>query len=262
VGQERDVRSGCVRRLFLGNHIPKFVRRLINMKTRAIMALVTVAGAAAAANAQTGGQATYSLQFSNGTNSITLTAGQSTSVSVFVSFTPGIGSQYGTAAPLQGEILGLNNGGFSITGAGVGTATGNFGVLAGTGHPSLTAPYNFLPGVATNQGTSAGNSQNGVLWGHQFIFSPVHPLPANPAKVWEGTFTMGAGATNGQINLSFTGMAATGVDVSSGPPSAGAIPWVADFASNAGAGGTILVPAPASLALLGLGGLVALRRRR
>ncbi len=227
------------------------------MKTRAIMTLVAVAGAAVAANAQTGGTATYSIQFSNGTNSISLTAGQSTSVSVFVSFDPGLGASYGTALPLQGVILGANNGGFSIGGVGSGGGSGNFGVLPGAGHPSLMAPYNFLPGVATNQGTAAGNNLNGVLWGHQFIFSPVHPLPANPAKVWEGTFTM---VTNGQVDFSFNGMALTGIDVSSGPVAAGAIPWVADFASSGGT--AVITPAPASLALLGLGGLVALRRRR
>ncbi len=236
------------------------------MKTRLIMALTAVAGAAAAANAQTLGTATYSLRFSNGLNTITLGPGQSTTVSVFVSFDPGLNAWVGSAPPLQGQVLGLNNGGFSITGTGVGGGTGNFSVPAvipgpPPQHPALQAPWNFLPGIATNQGTSSGASHNGVLWGHMFM-GPVHPLPANPAFVWKGTFTIGAGSTSGQIDLAFTGLATTGIDVSSGPIANMGIPWVADYASDPGVGGTIFVPAPASLALLVLGGLVALRRRR
>ncbi len=80
--------------------------------------------------------------------------------------------------------------------------------------------------------------------------------------MWKGVFTMGAGSTSGQINLAFTGLALTGIDVSSGPISQGAIPWVATFDSSPGVGGTIFVPAPAAFALLGFAGLGALRRRR
>jgi PEP-CTERM motif len=223
------------------------------------MALSVTAGAAAAANAQPPGIATYSLQCGNGENTIILGPGQSTTVSVFVSFDPGIGAQVGTAMPLQGEVLGLNNGGFSITGTpSGGNATGGFG------QPQQLFPYIPPPGPAPfpTQGTSVGNSHNGVLWGHQFIFTPVHPLPENPGKVWTGIFTMAAGSTSGQINLAFTGLSLTGIDVSRGPISQGAIPWVADFASSPGVGGTIFVPAPATLALLGLGGLLAFGRRR
>ncbi len=226
------------------------------MKISAIMALMAVAGAA---NAQSG-TATYSLQFGNGLNTIALGPGQSTTVTVYVSFDPGIGAQVGSALPLMGTVLGLNNGGFSITGTpGGGNATGNFSVLPGPGHPSLIAPYNFLPGVATNQGTSAGNSHNGVVWGHAFIFTPVHPLPENPGKIWTGTFTTDAGSTSGQMNLAFTGLAVTGIDVN---PSLVWFPWVAEFASDPGIGGTIFVPAPAGLALFGLIGIAALTRRR
>jgi hypothetical protein len=225
--------------------------------TRPITTLVSIAGAAVAANAQTGGVATYSLQFSNGTNVISLLPGQSTTVSVFVSFNPGLGAPYGTAPPLQGFVLGANNGAFSITGTPSGTASGTFGVLPGTGHPSLMPPYNFLPGIATNQGTSTGLSHDGVIWGHAFLF--IQQWAFNPAKVWEGTFTV---TSAGNITFAFTGLAATGIDVSSGPVSVGAIPWVAEFATSPGVGGMIVIPAPASLALLGLGGVIAVRRRR
>jgi hypothetical protein len=231
------------------------------LRTPAIVALMSFSGAAT--SAQTLGTATYSLRFGNGLNTITLGPGQSTTVSVFVSFDPGIGAWIGSAPPLQGEIRGLHNGGFSITGSSVGGGTGNFSVPPGTGHPALQAPWNFLPGIATNQGTSSGASHNGVLWGHAFMGgSPAHPLPVNPALLWKGTFTIGAGSTSGQIDLAFTGLATTGIDVSSGPPSQGGIPWVADFASNPGIGGTIIVPAPASLALLGIGWILTMPRRR
>ncbi len=236
------------------------------MKTRSMAALAVVFGAAAPAAAQaTFGTATYSLQFGNGLNAIALAPGQSTTVTVYVAFSPGIGAQVGSAPPLQGLVLGLNYGGFSITGTpSGGNAAGNFSVPAvipgpPVQHPALQFPYNFLPGVGTNQGTSAGNSHNGVIWGHGFLLTPVHPLPENPGRVWMGAFTMDAGSTSGQINLAFTGLTNTGIDVNT---PFGSIPWVADFASNPGAGGTIFVPAPAGLALFGLTGVVALGRRR
>ncbi len=233
------------------------------MKTLANMALMAVAGAAAAASAQPLGTATYSLRFSNGLNTITLGPGQSTTVSVFVSFNPGVGAWVGSAPPLQGQVLGLNNGGFSITGTSVGGGTGNFSVPAvipgpPVQHPALQAPYNFLPGIATNQGTSSGASHNGVIWGHGFF--QFYPPAANPGFVWQATFT--ATSATGSIQLAFTGLPVTQIDVSSGPIGSMTIPWVADYASDPGVGGTIFVPAPAGLALAGLGGFVALRRLR
>ncbi len=233
------------------------------MKTCAIMALMAVAGATGAVNAQPLGTATYSLQFSNGLNTITLGPGQSTTVSVFVSFNPGLGAWYLSGPHFTGQVLGLNYGGFSITGTpSGGNPTGSFSLLPGPGHPSLVSPYNFLPGLATMPGTSAGLGHNGVLWGHDFLFTPVHPLPENPGKVWTGIFTINPGSTPGQINLAFAGLTATGIDVSLGPIANMAIPLVADFVSNPGVGGTIFVPSPASLGLLGFAGLGAMSRRR
>jgi hypothetical protein len=230
------------------------------MSIRAIMALAAVAGSAGTASAQPG-TATYSLQFGNGLNTITLGPGQSTTVSVFVSFDPGIGAWIGSAPPLQGEIRGLHNGGFSITGSSVGGGACNFSVPAGTGHPALQSPYNLLPGILTNQGKSSGASHNGVVWSKSLFYgAPVHPLPANPGFVWKGVFT--ATSETGAVQLAFTDLAITGIDVSSGPIHLGAIPWIADFTSDPGIGGTIFVPTPASLALLGIGGVVTLARRQ
>jgi MYXO-CTERM domain-containing protein len=230
------------------------------MRALLIRALIAVAGAATAANAQPLGTATYFLKFSNGSNIIALGPGQSTTVSVYVSFEPGIGATIGSAPPLQGPVLGLHNGSFSISGFASGGFFGVFSVPApGTTHPALIAPYNFLPGVLTHQGTSVGMSHNGVIWGMGFQFTPVHPLPANPAKVWEGVFTSITGGH--PMIFSITGLGSTGILTSSGPVFAGNIPWIATFASDPGQGG-LIVPAPAGLALLGLGGLVGFRRRR
>lgn len=217
------------------------------MKTRAILALVAVAGTAVAANAQN--TATYSIVFNsagavsgNGTNNIQVNPGSVVTATVFVTINPGIGAMVGNP---PGAVQGLSDGGFSISG---GTGAGSW--AAG---PSLVAPYNFPLG--TNAGTPAGGNVNGVLWGLGFLLQLPHPSPNSPDDVWTGTFN--AGAALGVSNFTFTGLATTGVFYG------GPIPAVLGYTSNAGAGGSIsVVPAPASLALLGLGGLVAARRRR
>jgi hypothetical protein len=156
--------------------------------SRHLAGLLSLAVLATAAEAQTLGTATYHIEFGNGSNQVSLAPGQSTTVTVLLSFDPGIGTVIGSAPPLQGPILGLNDGGFSVTGTPSGGATGNFAVLPGTGHPSLAAPYNFLPGIATTQGTPVGNSLSSVIWGMNIW--ELHPLPANPGVVWSGTFTL------------------------------------------------------------------------
>ncbi len=224
--------------------------------------LLAWAALATAAEAQTLGTATYHIRFGNGSNQVFLAPGESTTVTVLVSFNPGIGAIIGSAPPLQGPVLGLNDGAFSITGAPSGGATGNFAVLPGANHPSLVAPYNYLPGVGAMPGTPAGNSLNGVIWGMGFVVWPPHPLPANPGTVWKGTFTVSAASGPGQIDLAFTGLGDTGI-LAVMTASTNNFTWIATFSSSPGAGGTIFtIPAPAGLALLGFGGLVAPRHRR
>lgn len=210
------------------------------MKTRAIMALMAVAGTAAVASAQ--GTATYSIAFGSagGPNTVQLNPGQSTSVFVNVSFSPGVGGGTPPAA-------GLSDGGFGINGGGGGWSGG-----------ALPNPWGAqaVGGVGVNAGTGSATGVSGVVWGYGFLFNLPHPFPQNPANVWTGTYT--AGATAGVFNVSFAGLAPTGVFAG-----ATGLPTVVTYASNGGQGGSItIVPAPASLALLGLGGLVAARRRR
>ncbi len=224
--------------------------------------LLAAAAFASAADAQTLGTATYHIEFGNGSNQVFLAPGESTTVTVLVSFSPGIGVVIGSAPPLQGPVLGLNDGSFSITGTpSGGGATGNFGLLPGPNHPSLVAPYNWLPGIATQPGTPAGNSVNGVVWGLGFLFQPLHPLPANPGVVWTGTFTVAPASGGGTIDLAFTGLGPTGILVSSSPPG-GAIPWVATYGSAPGLGATIVVPGPAAALAFALAGIPAARRSR
>ncbi len=224
--------------------------------------LLALAAFASVADAQTLGTATYHMQFGNGTNQIVLGPGESTTVTVLVSFNPGIGVVIGSAPPLQGPVLGLNDGAFSITGTPSGGATGNFGLLPGPNHPSLVWPFNFLAGLATLPGTPAGNSLNGVVWGMSLWWVPPggHPAPWNPAAVWTGTFTVAPASGAGLINLAFTALGPTGIVVSG--PTPGSLPWVATYGTDPGPGATIIVPAPAAALALALAGIAAARRAR
>ncbi len=220
------------------------------MKTRAITALVAAAGAATAASAQV--TATYSIAFGapNGPNTITLPQGASTSVYVNVTY----------AGQAPNPILGLADGGFSLTGLASGGATGGWGVDSNTASPTYSLPNPWgaqaVGGLGVSVGTPAGNANlNGVIWGYGFLFNSNHTSPGNPATVWQGTFT--ATSATGVFNVSFTGLEPSNVFTNTAP-----FPTPVGATSLPGVGGVITIPAPASLALLGLGGLVALRRRR
>jgi hypothetical protein len=202
------------------------------MKTR-VIALSAVAGLASIASAQTP-SFQYSIQAP-----AQLAPGASGTVTVLVGFTPGVGG-----AVTGGAVLGLSSGAFGITGNS-GSWSANVGI----------APYNFLAGVATNPGTPAGSNVNGVIWGNGFGPPLGTVSTVNPTPVWSATFT--AGATNAVINVVPSG--AHGVWYM---PTGGTISSELTSTAVQGASATILVPAPASLALLGLGGLVAARRRR
>ncbi len=224
-----------------------------------IPALLACAGLAPASLGCTLGTATYHIRFGNGTTQVSLGPGESTTVTVLVAFDPGIGSVVGPWPPLQGQVLGLHTGSFSVTGTPIGGATGTFAVLPGPNHPSLVWPYNFLPGSATQQGTAAGNSLSGVIWGMAFLFTPWHPLPENPGVVWTGTFTVAPASGPGRIDLSFTGLGLTGIAATQNPFTQWFLP---DYSSDPGPGATIYVPAPAAALALALAGTPAARRSR
>lgn len=214
-----------------------------------LIAATLLAGLATSASAQTG-TATYSIAFGSagGTNNIALLPGQSTSVFINVSFTPGVGQPY-----QGGTVAGLSDGGFSISSSGA-----NPGLWSGL---TLPNPWGAqaVGGVGVNPGTPSGTGGvNGVIWGYGFLFGLPHPFPQNPATVWQGVYTCGPELS--VINLSLTGLAPTGVFI--GLPGGG-LPTVVNYNSDPGIGGTILrIPAPATLGALSLGAMTLARRRR
>ncbi len=218
------------------------------MKARRVVAGLAVAGAAAAARAQVA--ATYAIAFGspNGPNTTTLAVGQT--VDVFVNIT------HSGSAP--NPILGFGDGAFSITGASVAGGAGTWGVDSNTASPTYSLPWPWgaqpVGGLGVSVGTPSGNGLNGVIWGYGFLFS-FQPAPGNTANVWRGTFTA---AAQGSVNVAFTGLEPTSVFTSTP-----GIPTPVWGTSLPGVGGSItIIPAPAGLALLGLGGVAALQRRR
>lgn len=224
--------------------------------TRAFSVLAAIVGAATDASAQY--TATYQIMFASdapgtigsGTNAITVPHGAPVHAVVSVLIDPDIGA----LSPI-GPVWGIADGGFTLSGSGV-AGLGSWGNL------TVPAPYNFLYGIATTSGTVAGYNVHGAIWGTGgpwVLPVPTPPGPiTNPDDVWSGTFT--ASLTNtGTLNFTFTGLAQTNVWM--GYP--GTFPLGTAFQNVPGPGGSItIIPAPAGIALLGLGGVAALRRRR
>ena len=203
------------------------------MKTR-VIALSALAGLASVASAQTP-SFVYSLSSSAGTN---LTAGQTTTITILCQFTPGVGGIVNTPIGPR-PVLGLSSGSFNVVGA-----AGGWGGLA------LQAPYNF---IGTTVGGIAGGNVNGAIWGNGFGPPLGTVSTVNPTPLWTGTFTY----PGGNVLLQVNGVGNHGVWA--GNPGEFSV----ESLSTAVQGGSItLIPAPATLALLGLGGLVASRRRR
>jgi hypothetical protein len=218
-----------------GKRFPGFVRRLFNMKTR-VIALSALAGLASVASAQT-----PSFQYSIQGAPAVMAPGATASITILCGFTPGVGGIVNTPIGPR-PVLGLSSGSFNI----VGTVNGSaFSSLA------LFAPYNF---IGTTTGAAAGSSVAGAIWGNGFGPPLGTVSTVNPTPLWSGTFTQGNTATTLQLNP----VGAHGVWA--GNPGEFAVESLST--ATQGANVIIDVPAPASLALLGLGGLVAARRRR
>lgn len=202
------------------------------MKTR-VIALSAVAGLASIASAQNP-TFTYSIQAPAALN-----PGETAVITVLCGFTPGVGQNVTTSLGAL-PVMGLESGGFSLSASG-----GSWSGL------SLLSPVNFVLG--TSVGTIAGSNVNGAIFGTGFV-PPAVPSSVNPTPVWRGTFTMPATA----VNLTVSG---------NGNHFLWAQHPVLAVTTNgataaSGQASIALVPAPATLALLGLGGLVAARRRR
>ena len=116
----------------------------------------------------------------------------------------------------------------------------------------LLAP---MAGPGTSEGLATGNGVDGIIAG-QLNFPPagIYADDTNPIAFWSATYTASA---EGVFDL---GTQTTKFDVYVARDSSLSESRLADMAE--GRGTITVVPAPASLALLGLGGLAAARRRR
>lgn len=217
------------------------------MKTRAL-AVLAVAGLAAVAQAQDTTM-TYSIVW----DKASINPGETNTGKVVVEIKPGIGSTIlWTTAPGKGQAGILKAFASSIFDT-LSVLNGNQGTLAWTVPAAL--------GVAGIPGTS--NGAGGITGTNAGQVAP----PLNPTPVLDNPITV--------LNISWTGNAGFSGDVNYGIKSSsgkmfldistGGNPiWVGHNATSRvdGQGGFTVVPAPASMALLGLGGLVAARRRR
>jgi hypothetical protein len=249
------------------------------MKTRAVLALTVLAGMAAAAQAQTVPTATVTLNWKNTGSTVAaptqnpVQPGQSIDIWVNVAFT-GLGGPVG-AGNISGlgtlfmDILGTRAGTFAGSEnpimAGFGGTTGNATTRDRYGRPVdgdggwRTGPWVLNPDPIS--GTAVANLQAG-----QF------PLPGgdvNPAQpVNEIVRVRWTPATYDAGNVSFTpqkaAAATTGVQlyVTDAAQSHTAINVEIPNITWVGVSNIPIVPAPSSLALLGLGGLLVARRRR
>lgn len=216
------------------------------MKTRAILALTALAGTAGMAIAQPATQ----IRFSNGTNEITVAAGAAVPVSIYAVGMPNVGTSIPWTTPPGTGQAGQYNGFLSV----LMDMQASGGSWSG---PTIPGGMGYQVPPFGNPGTPSGSNVTGINIG--VGFNP--PVTGNEFILWSGTITVGAADVNLSTLIKATGNPPqTGFEVALG----GIIPGlnVSHFVQTANGTGVIHVPAPASLALLGLGGLVAGRRRR
>lgn len=213
------------------------------MKIRAL-AVLAVAGLAAATNAQPIETITYSVEW----DQASITGGSNTGA-VYATITPDIGTttawntKPGTGQ--AGKLMAFA----STIGNLVNTANGLNGTLDWTVPTDVNAAN--IKGTADGSGGIAG-TQSGQFG------PPVNPAPntKQKVKILDLKWTLGV-AGNYSVSWDFNATSSkVFLDV-------GLASWVGENAAKvSGKGGFNVTPAPASLALLGLGGLVAGRRRR
>ena len=187
-------------------------------------ALVAVAGVAAAASAQS-----LNINVANPT----LGPGESTAVTLSAGYG---GTDYAVAGVATRFISSVGSTGWSDL--------------------ALIAPMN---GPGTSAGAASGTGVDGIIAG-QLNFPPamIFADPTNPIAFWSATYTAPADVADAfTVDLSTS---TSRFDVYVARDSSRSESRLSSL--NEGAGAINVVPAPASLALLGLGGLAAARRRR
>lgn len=136
----------------------------------------------------------------------------------------------------------------------------NFDLTAGDG--TFSNGFNAHTGFGSTLGSTAGNLITGAVLG-QFHLPPVGQIGSqdNPflLATWDWTTT---DFTIRTVGLATSNVANFKVAEWGPPPLGGAEFQMFPQAFTHGAGQIEVIPAPSALALLGLGGLVALRRRR
>jgi hypothetical protein len=235
------------------------------MKTRLALMLAVVAGTAAVANAQqpqVDATVSYTLNWVNSvTNDQTpLSPGQSANLSLTATMTPASGTVVNVSQAIiaagQGTLRGIQSMFLDLVGAN--NAAGTWTNLAIDGAWDLGIPG--AEGTSANAGANLLNVQAG-----QFPFTQNSVNTTNPViGFWTGTWTPSSYANR---TVSFTTASGT---ANPSPFAANVIvrngTLTTVFTGTAGNGFTTanipVIPAPSSLALLGLGGLVAARRRR
>jgi PEP-CTERM motif len=216
------------------------------MKTR-LLAVLAVAGAAAVANAQDTTM-TYTIVWDNAQ----INNGGTNTGAVFATITPGIGSTVKwTTSPGKGQ-----NGTIQSFASSVFGAQNLLNGLNGTLKWTVPAALNLagIPGALNAAGDLVGTNAGQVgktLNPNPIIDNPIKILDISWTDTTGGNFLVNYGAT------SASGKMFLDIGLANGN-------WVGHNATKLafGQGGFAVVPAPASMALLGLGGLVAARRRR
>lgn len=218
------------------------------MRTHAVVALIAVGGVACSVVAQP----SMAIRFANGTNAITVAPGSQVLVRVFATGMPDIGTPIPwTTPPGTGQIgqhAGFVGAYFNMKGTTTGTASwSNLGFPPGMGLPLPPDPPHGFPSGTNVHAISASVG-----------FNP--PITGNEFQLWYGTITVGSANVLLHTDFFPVGLPPqTGFEVAL----SGILPMnVSQFVQTLNGSALITVPAPAGLALLGLGGLVGARRKR
>jgi hypothetical protein len=250
------------------------------MKTRAtILAAAGLAALAGAANAQVSTQSAsiaYSMTFAdiNGNNNGVVEPGEAVRLRLTMTMTPAIGTVIplsGATAP-TGTLLGIGSGFIDMAfGNALGGTFQNTGSVGGISNGVLGS-WNLV-GPAAHGTISGSNIQNIQIGQFPFNSLPYDP-DNNPTGVRQNNpltnvYTIvwtPSNYTSRTVNVTLSpGSASGGVAATvlvQTNPDPNNPPTGANSLFTFGTANIPIVPAPSSLALLGLGGLIAGRRRR